>query len=67
MQGTVETYATTEQVAARLGLSQERVRVLAREGRLPAVRVGERGHYRFSLAAVEQALRGNTGGRDDAA
>lgn len=49
--------ASTADVAKALGLSVGRVRVLAREGRLPARRVCQGGRLRFSLSEVEAALQ----------
>jgi excisionase family DNA binding protein len=48
---------TVSDVARKLGLSEDRVRRLAAAGQLPAVRVGDNGHWRFCEAEVEQALR----------
>lgn len=47
-------------VAERLGCSPKTVRALARSGRLPAVRFGERGWFRFDPSEVEQLARPET-------
>ena len=47
---------TVKEVATALRLTDARVRQLARDGRLPAVRIGERGDYRFHLEDVERLL-----------
>jgi excisionase family DNA binding protein len=47
--------ATTEDVAARFRVTAQSVRTWARQGKIPAYRVGSQ--YRFDLDAVEEALR----------
>ncbi len=47
---------TAEQLADRLGISERRVRELARAGRIPEVRISERVR-RFEWAEVLEALR----------
>jgi len=62
---------TPMEAARRLGLGRQLVYRLLKVGRLPAVRVGTRPHYRIPLWALEQALaepeRLNLGGEQGAA
>jgi len=44
------------EAAARLGLGRTLVYRLLRAGRLPAVKVGSRPHYRVPVKALEEAL-----------
>jgi len=53
-------FLTARQLAARLQVSETTVHRLAREGRIPAVRLTPR-LVRFHLAAVLEALDGRTG------
>ncbi|MBA9007307.1 helix-turn-helix domain-containing protein [Thermomonospora cellulosilytica] len=46
---------TTEEVAARLGLSQQTVRRMAAAGQIPALKAGK--NFRYSWTAVLQVLR----------
>lgn len=50
---------TASEVAEHLRLHIETVYRLARQGKLPAVKVGEQ--WRFSEATIRQWLTGNTG------
>lgn len=54
-----EEFLTARQLAAILQVSESTVRRLAREGRIPSVRLTPR-LLRFRLAAVLQALDGTT-------
>lgn len=47
--------ATADEVAARFRVTPQSVRVWARQGKIPAFRLGTQ--YRFDLDAVEEALR----------
>ncbi len=47
------TYLTTSQVAQRLACSPSQVRAWVRTGQLPAVRVGDRGHWRIPASALD--------------
>jgi excisionase family DNA binding protein len=49
---------TAREVAAVLRVTPERVQQLAREGRIPAIRIGERGGYRFRIEDVERTIAG---------
>ncbi len=51
------TRLTTDEVAAALRMSPDRVRNLAKAGVLPAERLGPRGRWLFDPAAVERALQ----------
>ena len=52
---------TTREVARALRLSPYRIGVLAREGKLPgAVRIGERGDWRFIKDEIERLLAGES-------
>jgi excisionase family DNA binding protein len=44
------------EAAARLGLGRGTVYRLLKAGRLPAVRVGKRPHYRIPVRALEEVL-----------
>jgi len=44
------------EAAARLGLGRGTIYRLLRAGRLPAVKVGRRPHYRIPVAALERVL-----------
>jgi excisionase family DNA binding protein len=69
---------TPLEAAARLGLGRQLVYRLLKAGRLPAVKVGRRPHYRVPVRALEEALAeperlsigaeegaGNDSGRDE--
>lgn len=53
---------TAPELADRLGVGVESVRRWARDGRIPCLRPGERGHHRFRLDAVVAALETNASG-----
>jgi excisionase family DNA binding protein len=55
-------FLTARQLAARLQVSETTVHRLAREGRIPAVRLTPR-LVRFHLATVLEALDGRTGSK----
>ena len=48
----METNYTTEEVAARLGCGAERVRLLAKQGRIPHLRLGH--GYRFPKTVLDK-------------
>ncbi len=62
--GTREEYLTARQLAAILQVSESTVRRLAREGRIPSVRITPR-ILRFNLKAVRQSLDGATRARSN--
>lgn len=47
---------TPYEAAARLGLGRGTVYRLLKAGRLPAVKVGRRPHYRIPVRAIEEVL-----------
>jgi len=47
---------TPYEAAARLGLGRGTVYRLLKAGRLPAVKVGRRPHFRIPIAALERVL-----------
>ncbi len=49
---------TTQDVAAVLRVSRSRVAQLVRHGHLAALRLGERGDYRFRVGDVERLIAG---------
>ena len=49
---------TTQEVASVLKLTPARVAQLAREGRIPAFRITERGDFRFRAEDVERLIAG---------
>jgi excisionase family DNA binding protein len=55
---------TVEEVAKRLGCSEETVRRLCRRGRLPATRFSARGRLRVDVGALERFIE-EEGGRAD--
>jgi excisionase family DNA binding protein len=55
MEATPDRLMTAQDLARRLGVGQEKVRELAREGRIPVLYVGAT--MRFELEAVLAALR----------
>ena len=57
--GAREEFLTARQLASVLQVSESTVRRLAREGRIPSVRITSR-IVRFNLKAVRQALNGTT-------
>jgi excisionase family DNA binding protein len=57
-----EEFLTARQLAALLQVSESTVRRLAREGRIPSIRLTPR-LTRFHLASVLHALDGNTSAR----
>ena len=57
--GTREDFLTARQLASILQVSESTVRRLAREGRIPSIRITPR-LLRFNLKAVRQALDGST-------
>jgi excisionase family DNA binding protein len=57
--GTREDFLTARQLASILQVSESTVRRLAREGRIPSVRITPR-LIRFNLRAVRHALDGST-------
>ncbi len=56
--GTREDFLTARQLASILQVSESTVRRLAREGRIPSIRITPR-LLRFNLKAVRQALDGS--------
>jgi len=58
------------EAAARLGLGRGTVYRLLKAGKLPAIKVGKRPHYRIPVKALEEVLadpeRLSIGGMDDA-
>lgn len=52
------THWTGSELAEVLGCSPKLVRKMAAEGALPAIRLGgERGHWRYPIAAVKELIR----------
>jgi excisionase family DNA binding protein len=49
-------FITAEELAERLRLSADTIRLLARQGRIPSVRIGHK-TIRFDLDAVARVLR----------
>ena len=62
--GAREDFLTARQLASIMQVSESTVRRLAREGRIPSVRVTPR-ILRFNLKAVRHALDGHTRPRAD--
>ena len=62
--GAREDFLTARQLASIMQVSESTVRRLAREGRIPSVRVTPR-LLRFNLKAVRHALDGHTRPRAD--
>lgn len=50
------------EVALMLGIALPRVRGLVREGKLEAVRIGDRGWHRFRIEDVERLIAGERDG-----
>jgi len=53
----------TNEVAERLDFEPKHVRLLARAGLLPSLRVGARGHYRFDRDTIESLIESASWGR----
>jgi len=53
----------TNDVAERLDFEPKHVRLLARAGLLPAMRVGARGHHRFDRESIESLIDSASWGR----
>jgi len=51
---------TSREVAAALRLTRARVAALARQGVLPAARIGAHGRYRFRREDVERLINGGS-------